>query len=83
MSIYEKTMAWVTATIAAITGVIVAGKKMALVARRVGHFLDDWFGEDAREGHPATPGVMERLEAIEHRLDSLEDAVNEGHSKTN
>lgn len=76
MTAYEKAMAWITATIAAITGVIVAGKRTAAIARRVGHFLDDWFGEEAREGTPARPGVMERLEAIETRLGEVEEALD-------
>lgn len=32
---------------------------------RVTHFLDDWFGEDARPGVPERPGVMERLATVE------------------
>lgn len=48
---------------------------------RVDNFMDDWGGEDARPGVVRRPGVMERLEWIEHQLkpnsgESLRDAVN-------
>ena len=46
---------------------------------RVGHFLDDYFGEDARPGVPARKGLMVRmsdqdtsLAAQETRLDAVE-----------
>jgi hypothetical protein len=49
--------------------------------RRVGHFLDDWFGEPARPGFPGQSGVMERLARVEHEVhtnsgSSMRDAVN-------
>lgn len=49
--------------------------------RRVGHFLDDWFGEPARPGFVGQPGVMERLARVEHEVhtnsgSSMRDAVN-------
>lgn len=34
-------------------------------------FLSDWRGEPAREGVPERPGVMRRLERVEHRLDTV------------
>lgn len=48
--------------------------------RRIGHFLDDWWGEPARGSIPARPGVLERLAAIEHEVTynsggSLKDQV--------
>jgi hypothetical protein len=39
---------------------------------RFSHFLDDWFGEDARPGFVARPGVPERLENVETRLGTVE-----------
>ena len=48
---------------------------------RLGHFLDDWFGEDARPGFVARPGIPERLAEVEKQLHadggtSLRDAIN-------
>ncbi len=36
------------------------------VAERVKDMLDDWFGEPARPGVPERPGVMVRLDRLEH-----------------
>lgn len=38
------------------------------ILKRTAHFLDDFFGEPARDGLPATPGVMARLGSIEDTL---------------
>lgn len=51
------------------------------VAVRIDEFMDDWAGQPARPGVHRRPGVMERLERIEHELkpnsgESLRDAVN-------
>lgn len=35
------------------------------IARRTSHFLDDYFGEPARNGLAARPGVMARLQGVE------------------
>ena len=40
--------------------------------KRANEFLDDWRGESARPGYPSRPGVPERLERIEDRLDGVE-----------
>lgn len=36
------------------------------VARRLDEFADDWNGTPGRAGVPARPGVMARLDRIEH-----------------
>jgi hypothetical protein len=36
------------------------------IADRVKDMLDDWFGEPARAGVPERPGVMVRLDRLEH-----------------
>lgn len=61
--------AWVaslTALIAAIFGLVgwVARFTWRLF-RRTNHFLDDYFGEAARDGLPARPGIMARLKSVE------------------
>lgn len=55
---------------------------------RVDDFMDDWGGESARPGVPRRPGVMERLDWIEHQLkpnsgESLRDAVNRIETQLN
>ena len=63
---------WLTA----LTALLVAAAGCALfVARRLWHmitrvlrFLDDWNGEPAQGGRPATPGVMARLQAVEDTM---------------
>lgn len=60
-------IAGIGAIFGAILGVVRTGKRLA-------HFLDDWFGEEARPGVAARPGVMERLE----RLEELANKAAEG-----
>lgn len=46
----------------------------ALIAprlRRLNYIFDDWNGEAARPGVPRRPGVMERLEQIEEKLNTM------------
>lgn len=48
---------------------------------KINDFMDDWGGTEARPGVPRRPGVMERLDWIEHQLkpnsgESLRDVVN-------
>lgn len=47
--------------------------------RRLGEFLDDWRGEDARPGVPRRPGVPERVERIERRLGTVEAEMKPDH----
>lgn len=35
------------------------------IGRRTSRFLDDYFGEPARDGLPARPGIMGRLKSVE------------------
>ena len=51
----------VAAAAAGLAGAIYIGRVVIQFSRRIGHFLDDWFGEPAREGQPERPGVMSRL----------------------
>lgn len=52
------------------------------VAVRITRFLDDYFGEPARAGVPATPGVMARLQNLEQSLNHVRDEMkpNGGNS---
>jgi hypothetical protein len=49
--------------------------------RRSEQFWEDWQGTEERPGVPARPGVMERLDRIEHELhpnsgQSMRDVIN-------
>lgn len=60
---------WVAALVALVVAVV-AGLGWAVrwawrVLRRVVHFLDDYAGQPARDGLPARPGLMARLQSVE------------------
>ncbi|WP_371481911.1 hypothetical protein [Kitasatospora sp. NBC_00315] len=68
----------ITAIIGLLAWVVRAVRR---IARIVDDFAEDWNGSPPRRGVPARPGVMERLDRIEHELhpnsgSSLRDAVN-------
>ena len=65
--------------------IIGGGAKVLLVVvrflRRVGHFLDDFYGEDKRPGQAQRPGLMQRMQTIEAEMhpnggSSMRDAIN-------
>jgi hypothetical protein len=64
--------AWLTAfvalTVAVCGGLTWAGRHAWRIVRRVTHFLDDYSGQPARDGMPATPGLMARLASAEELL---------------
>lgn len=59
-----------------IPGAVYISRKVRTLSRftdpRFAHFLDDWFGEEARPGVPERPGTMARLLCIENRLSTVE-----------
>jgi hypothetical protein len=63
---------YVGGALAVIAGVVAFVRKVLPLVRRIGHFVDDWFGEDGRAGGRPTPGVLDRLKAIEGRLNQIE-----------
>jgi C4-dicarboxylate-specific signal transduction histidine kinase len=97
MSIFE----WVVTVLAAIVAIFVGIQQFSATARQrrkdvaeqnaerirqQDQFLRDWAGESYRPGHPATPGVMERLQKIESELrhnggSSIKDAVKRIENK--
>lgn len=78
--------AWITALVAlaaAVCGLAAWGLRWAWrILRQTARFLDDWRGEPARDGLPATPGVMARLHNMEQIVAgiSMEVHPNSGHS---
>lgn len=56
--------------------------------RKINHFIDDMTGEEARPGVKARPGILERLDNIEHELHpnsggSMRDAIDLQGTKLN
>jgi hypothetical protein len=55
----------IVAACAAITALSALGRWVYRLARRTGHFLDDWNGEAPRPGQPSRPGVLEQLASVQ------------------
>lgn len=63
----------------ALAGLI--GKPLRKLARQNDEFREDWYGQPARPGRDAVPGVPERLARMEKELHpngggTLRDAIN-------
>ncbi|MFJ1787300.1 hypothetical protein ACIOML_23715 [Streptomyces anulatus] len=58
------------------------GLGMAATWQRLDQFIEDWYGEAARPGVPARPGVLERVTRMELRLGRMEHELhpNDGGS---
>lgn len=61
----------IAAIIAAVTTISVGIAKAFKLIKRFIHFLDDYFGVDARPGFDKIPGVAERIKNIEDNLGYL------------
>lgn len=72
--------AWVTAATALAAAVIGLlawfGRQAWRILARTTHFLDDYFGQPARDGVPARPGVMARLSRMDERLNGVEQQLS-------
>lgn len=60
---------------------VAVGKPLRKLSRQNDEFREDWYGQPARPGREAQPGVMERLGNIEKELHpngggTLRDAIN-------
>ena len=73
---------YVGGALAVIAGAVAFIRKAVPLVRRIGHFADDWFGEDARPGGKRTPGVLDRLSAIESRLERVESQFQPNSGST-
>lgn len=63
------------AVLAFLVGLAEVGRRTLRGVRKVGRFLDDFFGAEARSGVPARPGVMERLGSVESTATSAAAAA--------
>jgi hypothetical protein len=70
------------ATITAIGVIGVGLHKATKLTKRFIHFLDDYFGEEARPGFDGRPGMQERLSYMESEISciSYEMRPNSGSS---
>jgi hypothetical protein len=70
------------ATVTAIGVIGVGIRKATLLVKRFIHFLDDYFGEEARPGFEGRAGMQERMRIIEQELKcvSYEMRPNSGTS---
>ncbi|MGH3205928.1 MAG: hypothetical protein ACRDP5_28335 [Streptosporangiaceae bacterium] len=77
---------WVAAIAALVAAVFTAaawlGARLWRIMRRATHFFDDYFGQPARDGLEARPGVMARLGSVEKLIEQVaaEMSPNHGHS---
>lgn len=78
--------AWVSAAVA-LFALIAGGSAWALrwmwrLGRKTWAFIDDWEGSPAVPGHPAQPGVLERLVRLEEGVAGISAQVHldSGHS---
>jgi len=72
--------AWIIGA-AAVAGALLGLWKLTVagwrMARRLGHFLDDWVGEPARPGQPARPGFPDRLASVETHMGRMCDRLGD------
>jgi hypothetical protein len=70
------------ATVTAIGVIGVGIRKITILVKRFIHFLDDYFGEEARPGFEGRAGMQERMRIIEQELKcvSYEMRPNSGTS---
>lgn len=77
---------WVTAALALasiLVGLMAWGGRWAWrLGRRTWQFMNDWNGEPATPGHLGSPGVLERLSAVEGQLKHIigEVSLDSGRS---
>jgi hypothetical protein len=76
-----QTLSWLGPTavsvVTVLSGIYATSKWVIPRIRKLGHLIDDLFGEPERHGIPARPGLMERLEDNTQRLGKLEERTKE------
>ncbi len=69
---FEAISGGVAASLSVLTFGVVYARRLL---KRTGNFLDDWNGEEERPGVARKPGVMERIQSIDTRLNRVEGQV--------
>ena len=67
------------ASVTAITVLGVAFHKISILVKRFIHFLDDYFGEEARPGFDGRPGLQERLRFMEEEIACISFEMRPNH----
>ena len=67
------------ATITAIGVIGVGLHKATKLVKRFIHFLDDYFGEEARPGFEGRPGLQERLKFMEDEIACISFEMRPNH----
>jgi len=67
------------ATITAIGVISVGIYKTTKLIKRFIHFLDDYFGEEARPGFDGRPGMQERLRFMEEEIACISFEMRPNH----
>jgi hypothetical protein len=70
------------ALLAAVAALVKAGRAVWPYVRALQVFLDDWSGEPARDGVPARPGIMKRLEGVERGVRAAQETAEEAVRQT-
>lgn len=69
----------VGAIVTSLTAIGIAFKKLSNLVKRFIHFLDDYFGEEARPGFDGRPGMQERLRKMEDELACISFEMRPNH----
>lgn len=67
------------AAVTAITVIGVAVRKASILVKKFIHFLDDYFGEEARPGFEGRPGMQERLKFMEEEIACISFEMRPNH----
>lgn len=67
------------ATVTAIGVIGVGIHKATKLVKRFIHFLDDYFGEEARPGFEGRPGMQERMRIIEEEIKCISFEMKPNH----
>lgn len=67
------------ATVTAITVIGIAVRKASILIKKFIHFLDDYFGEEARPGFEGRPGLQERLKFMEEEIACISFEMRPNH----
>jgi hypothetical protein len=67
------------ATVTAIGVIGVGLHKATKLVKRFIHFLDDYFGEEARPGFEGRPGMQERLKFMEEEIACISFEMRPNH----